>query len=130
MGTGHHALTHAQPGNALPDRLDFTGHLVAQDTWRLRCWGIQPDTSHGVSEVEACGAHRDSNLVRSDGWVGSFQNLEHLRTASSREHHSLHDRKSTLRRQRPCLESCYLANQPRFTATTYRVRHSVPPGRR
>lgn len=37
----------------------------------------------------------DSNLARPDGWIWLFQNLECVWPAGSREHDSLHDRKST-----------------------------------
>ena len=41
LGPGHHALPDGQPGNALPDRLDLTGNLIAQDARRLRRGGVQ-----------------------------------------------------------------------------------------
>jgi len=92
LGPGHDALPDSQPGNALPDRLDLTGHLIAQDARRLRRGGVQTHPRHGVSEVETCRVHRDPNLTGSDIRVRSFHNLEHPGPTGAGQHNSLHGR--------------------------------------
>ena len=83
--------------HALAYRLHLSGDLVAEHAGWLRCVRVKTDAGHRVGEVDPRGLDRDPDLPRTDRWVGTLLNLEHVVSTGPRQHHRLHGVEPTSR---------------------------------
>ena len=68
-------------GDPCPERVDHTRCFVAHHAGRLGGIGVEPLASHELGEVEAAGAHANSNLATLRRGIGLLADLQHVGAA-------------------------------------------------
>ena len=113
---GQHPLARREALDALAERVDHSGHLIADHARRLGSIGIQPLRGHHLREVQAGRADTDADLARARLGIGRIPYLQRLGSSRPRDPDCSHSHILRSRpgiRVSPCRPTPHHSNPPR-----------------